>query len=262
MIAWCAYCQRFQGERAPFDSFELTHGMCPECARRGVLLDPAAVRAARPVAEFFADLRRAARAGADLAAGDLLDRAGALGVGAADLLVGMVQPALCEIGELWARGEATVAIEHRFSTLVEALVAAVRERTPAPAPPEPGRVEFLLVDVEGNHHTLGIRILEVLLRAAGRSVTAVAPGLPAREVVALVRALRPAVVGVSVALLPQMRAVRELAAEIAAADLPSPPRLVVGGQPIKAGLQLAEPRGFELCGSFAELLAAGPSPAG
>ena len=236
MIEWCSYCQRFQGERPPFDRFELSHGVCEACARRGAMLDPDAAAAARPVAELFRGVRVAARTGRPLLAADVLGRAEALGVRPVDLLVGMMQPALHEIGELWARGEVTVDVEHRFSAAVEELVAVLRAGTAEPPPGARCGARFLLVNADGNYHTLGVRIVELMLRWAGCQVTAVVPGLPVADVVYAVQELRPEVLGVSVAMLPEMRAVGELGAALESVAPDHRPRLVVGGRLVKAGL--------------------------
>lgn len=34
MIRWCSYCQKFLGERAPFDDPSFTHGICERCDLR------------------------------------------------------------------------------------------------------------------------------------------------------------------------------------------------------------------------------------
>jgi len=56
-----------------------------------------------------------------------------------DLLLGMLQPLLVEIGELWASGQVTVSMEHRFSDLVGDLLAHVRRgfrQDPRPESPK------------------------------------------------------------------------------------------------------------------------------
>lgn len=255
MIEWCAYCQTFQGEKAPFDSWEVTHGMCDECVARNVFHEAGALNAILPVAEFFAGVREEAKRGFSTPARLVLERGAALGIRPLDLLVGVLQPALSEIGRAWERGEVTVAVEHRFSAAVESVVSALlvraREETRAA-----GQPDFLLVNADGNFHTLGVRVVEFFLLSHGRSVTTFIPGLPSPEVIAQVRALRPRVLGVSVSQRGQLGAVRDVAAALA--DLPPDvrPRLAVGGQLFQSGAAVGE--GLPVCTRLVDLLALAP----
>ena len=65
-----------------------------------------------------------------------------------DLLLGILQPLLVEIGKLWASGQITVATEHRFSDLVGEILSHVRrEFNQVPRPESP---KLLLLTAEGN----------------------------------------------------------------------------------------------------------------
>lgn len=259
MIRWCAYCQRFRGEVAPFDQFDLTHIICPACAQAGVFEDEQATAKIQPVARFFRELSSRAREGRPVPAPEVIARAEGFGITPVDLLVGLVQPALYAIGELWARQQVSVAIEHAFTSTVETLVALLAAKAAPPQPKvAPGGI--LLVNADGNHHTLGIRIVEFMLRSAGEAATVVYPGLPSTEVLSLVRELRPKILGVSVSLPGQMQAVRELAAAIATMPTAERPRLLVGGPAIKEGrVQEAVP-GVEAIADPFVLVGAGSPP--
>ncbi len=235
VILWCAYCQTFQGEEPPFDDYAMTHGLCAACDAKDVVADAAAMHALQPLVEFHRRLRARARASDEIRVKDLLDEARGLGVSPVDLLLGLVQPALYEIGDLWARGEVTVATEHRFSFTMERVASAVAEALPS-STPRPGELDYLLVNAEGNGHTLGLRFLDVFLRSRGRSTVLVVPGLPSGEVVALARALAPKTLGMSIAQPEQLAAVREVTRALA--DAPRGPAVVVGGYPVKTGLAL------------------------
>jgi methanogenic corrinoid protein MtbC1 len=232
MIVWCAYCQTFQGEKEPFDDYELTHTLCAACDAAGGMMNEAAIRSVRPIAEFYNALRKQAATGAELSTPAILEDAQRLGVSPMDLLWGMVQPALHEMGVRWARSEVTIAIEHRFSMNVERIIDSVAATLPQPAPT--AALDFLLVNAADNHHTLGLRMLELLLRRRGSSTYLVVPGLPPSEVIALARSLAPKTVGVSIALAEQAASVRETLHGLS--GLPKKPRMIVGGYAVKMGL--------------------------
>lgn len=253
MISWCSYCQTYQGELPPWHRWELSHGVCPACLAADVPHDPARSKAVAAVADFFAELRRGAREARGTSA-EVLSRARALGVRPLELLLGLLQPALCDLGQAWEAGEVSIATEHRFSSLVEEvaaeLLAEARRRQPPPRPPE-----FLLLAADGNFHSLGLRLAELFLLSHGRTVTTVFPGLPEPEVAALARTLRPRFLGLSVSLPSQLAAVRAVSAALGAAPGPDAPRLVLGGSLFLASDELPEVPGALVCRQVNELLA-------
>lgn len=253
MISWCAYCQTWQGEIPPLESWEVTHGICKSCIRRGVAQDAAAIGAIRPVADFLQALRAEARLGFSTPGAVVLDRATKLGIRPLELLVGLLQPALDEIGKLWEREELTVAHEHRFSAMVETVVTLVLQRA-REASAVSSQPEFLLVNADGNHHTLGLRVVEAFLLSHGRTVLALVPGLPAAEVIAQVRALQPKTLGVSVAVPRELEVVKEIATALAALPSERRPRFVAGGSAIRAGAQLDPSLGVIVCAELRDLL--------
>lgn len=261
MISWCAFCQTWQGEVPPLESFELTHGICGACLRKGVAEDPQAITAIKPVANFFTALRAEARRGFATPAAAVLDQAAKLGIRPLELLVGMLQPALAEIGKLWTRGEVTVAAEHRFSAMVQAVTTLFLERAREGNPLHTLPPEFLLVNADGNHHALGVRVVEAFLVSHGRAVVALIPGLPATEVMGEVRALRPQILGVSVAAPEELGAVEELAAALAALPPAERPQLVVGGQAIRAGARPRPALGVQTVTELRDLLDIGRTAA-
>lgn len=252
MLGWCAYCQRYLGEVPPLERFDVTHGVCGPCTRERRFLDAGKVAGVQPIADLFGELRARARASRDVASSELLERALGLGVRPLDLLVGLLQPALYEIGDLWERGPVSVAAEHRFSAAAQDVVGLVRQRLPAPSPDAP--VRFLLVLAEDNAHTIGPSIVEVMLRTQGHHVVCVSPGLPGDEILALVATMRPRVLGVSVSSPSQLSSVRHVARGLEGLNAGHRPRLVVGGFAVKAGLGVPTDPGYELVADPSDLL--------
>lgn len=237
----------------PHESYDVTHGICEACLGRGVAQDLRGLTEARRVGEFFSRLRAEARKGYSTTSTATLEEADALGVRPLELLVGFLQPGLDEIGRAWERGEVTVATEHRFSEMVEALATTVLHRAREQEKPN-AHPEFLLVNADGNFHTVGLRVVEAFLLSRGRSVQALIPGLPTREVLALVRSLRPRTLGLSLSLPGQLDQVRELATALANLPAELKPQLVVGGSAIRAGLQVDPALGARVCLEVRELL--------
>jgi methanogenic corrinoid protein MtbC1 len=112
-----------------------------------------------------------------------------------DLYAGVIAPAMREIGDLWERGEITVADEHLASAIVERILAILYSRGFV-APPR-SRETLLLSCLEGEEHQLGLRIAADVLEGAGFVVFFLGANVPLDDLVAAVSRHRPAAVGLS-----------------------------------------------------------------
>lgn len=248
MIHWCAYCQTYRGESAPFDVFSVTHGICERCMAAKRYDDSRSIAAAKRLAAFFERSSGAALSGTALRPDLLLAEAEELGVRPLDMLVGLLQPLLYQLGELWASGRVPVSTEHELSMTTEVIAMSVRQRLLAPSALDPtAKPEFLLVASDGNYHTLGLRIVEVHLLSSGHSTRLVLPGLPTPEVAALVRALEPRVLGISTCRDDDVELLRGLRALLDELEPGKRPRLLVGGHAIRQGRAPDPALGFEVC---------------
>lgn len=228
MIRWCAYCQRFQGEVAPFDDYAMTHTICERCvaSRAYTRKQPASLDAIR---SFFG---RIAASGLDPlpSAAAVVTEGAALGLDPVDLLLGIIQPVLRQIGERWARSEVTVAEEHRCTALCSEVVQLLVNADPNVTALRQARSpEVLLVAAEGNHHSLGIQILEVVLLRHQVATFTLYPGVPIEEVVRLARTLKPRFIAISAALPPHVAAAQAVAERIAQEPSEARPLVIVGG---------------------------------
>ena len=254
MIHWCAYCQSYIGESEPFDDFSLTHGVCRKCANTGVAVSPGAAESLRPLSMFFRRVRAEARAGVKAEPEYWVGEAFKLGIKPQDLLIGVLQPALYEIGRLWAAGEVTVAAEHRFSAFAEEAVAAVFRYYPDLAKGrQAAEPDVLLTCADGNYHTLGIRFLEAGLLANGLRTLTVLPGLPAAAAADLAARLKPVALGISVALEEQLKSAGELAEMLGRLPARERPLLLLGGLPLKTGAKAPSGPGVFACRSVADV---------
>jgi methanogenic corrinoid protein MtbC1 len=235
VIRWCAYCQRYQGETWPYDDYSVTHTICNACAVH------AADFAGQPphleaIQRFFQRLLRV-DAVPTASPAELVAEGAALGIGQIDLLLGIVQPVLRQIGERWARAEATVAEEHQLSARCSAIIDFLVHADASLAGLQQAvRPAALLVPAAGNVHTLGLRMIEVYLITHRISTFTVDPGLPAGEVVELARRLSPRVVAISAALPQQLRAAVEVGQRLAALPDGARPEVAVGGFALRSDM--------------------------
>lgn len=239
MIRWCAYCQRYQGEVEPYDDYSVTHTICEACEAREAYLskEPPSLESIR---RFLGRLGRVGT-GPDPTAAELVAQGAALGLDPADLLLGIVQPVLYQIGDRWARSEATIAEEHRVTALCSALIQLIADADPnVAALRQAQQPEVLLVVAEDNHHTLGIQILEVLLIRNRISTLTIHPGLPAEETVRLARSFSPRVVAISAALPEQLQPALRVANRLAESTPGKRPLVVVGGLALRGESSLPE----------------------
>ena len=81
----------------------------------------------REVRTFFRSMQGIARSGSRVEVDEILQESRRLRMPPMDLLLGILQPLLVEIGQLWEAGQVTVAVEHRFSALAGQLVAQVQK---------------------------------------------------------------------------------------------------------------------------------------
>lgn len=254
MIKWCAYCQSYMGESAPFEKHSLTHGLCRDCADKGLAMEPDAGQRLRPLANYFRDIRKESLEGVNTPALEWITKGLELGIKPPDLLIGILQPLLYEIGELWSKGDASVATEHRLSSFAEALTSLLYARCPELEKNRQSRTpDILLTNADGNYHTLGIKFLEMRLLSTGFKTFTALPGLPAAEILGLAKTLGARAIGVSVSLLPQMKSIRELAGEILKLPEPERPKLILGGMPIKEGLVLPPELKVVACADITKL---------
>lgn len=240
MFRWCAYCQKLMGEVEPYHDFRLSHGMCKECAKSHVYRDNEAIDRLKPLVDFYRRLQVEAGLGATASIQALVRDGKGLGINASDLLVGMVQPALHHIGELWERGEISVVQEHTFTRYCSLLINDI-ELQYAPSVLFPSDLTLLLVSAPNNYHILGIRVVELFMRVRGVTSTAVFPGLPAKEIRTLVGITRPKFLGISVSTRTQRRSLVKIAERMRG----MPTVLLAGGSEIKrAGRMARDPKEF------------------
>lgn len=251
MIRWCAYCQTYQGESAPFDDYGITHTICPACFARGAHRADDPESGITAIRELFGRLTSRPR---QTSPAQLLAEGEKLGLSPVDLLVGVLQPVLYEVGERWSRGEASVADEHAISRAASVAVELLLESRPElVALRQARRPEVLLTCAPGNTHAVGLQLVEFFLLSEGVPVYTILPGLPADEIVELTRTLEPKALGISVAMPEQVASVCEIAKRVHALPDSHGPVVLVGGFAVRGGFELPPDTPARTCFDFREI---------
>lgn len=179
--------------------------------------------------------------------------------GSAAALGDFVAPALDTLGRQWAEGRISIVDEHLASERLARALSRLVEWTPLAA----GAPRALLATAEGDDHTLGLSMCELVLREAGWATAWAGRRTPADELAASVRdgARRFDLVVLSASVASSDRRAlerqeRAVGAACAAAEVPL---LVGGGGPWPARPRWAEHvRTLRELDALARTLRAGP----
>ncbi len=138
---------------------------------------------------------------------------------AQELMDELLGPTLIWIGELWEKGEWTVAQEHRAT----AVLARIVQELPRSPRYERGETA-LVVAAEGEWHTVPIGMLDCALRSDGFDVEALDGPIPAGQLLSLLHELGPRAIVVTCVMTANLPGVRRMARVARDAGIP-----VVGG---------------------------------
>lgn len=235
MLIWCGYCHRFMENIAPFSDLKVSHGVCASCFKL-VHADEFDYQAAQALADFFEELWRGAKTGRSLDLASTLKRAAELHIRPLDLFVGILQPQLRQIGQLFEENRIKVIQEHQFTAFCEEVIAAVNQATTSQTtatPPAPSGSGCVLACIPGNTHRVGLQIVDFFFRQQGVATSLLPAGASLADIVDAARALPATAIGLSVALPEQLprtvNVARELSQIFQIGQGPSAPRIIVGG---------------------------------
>jgi len=167
----------------------------------------------------------AAFAGQQASLTALVEDAIALG-GYAAAAIGLVQPGLYEVGRLWQQNRITVAQEH-LATASSQRALSVAYLGATFAPPT-GRTA-VLASVQGNAHSLGLRMVADMFEIAGWEAMFLGANVPPADVVRMLDERRPTLLALSVCLPTQLVAARALIGEVRAELGQARPEVWIGG---------------------------------
>jgi methanogenic corrinoid protein MtbC1 len=147
------------------------------------------------------------------------------GVTIPDIYLGVLQPALYEVGHRWAMGEINVAEEHYATAVTQQLLHELSARMRLP--PSDGRLA-IVTGTPGELHALGVRIVADFLEADGWEVLQLGASTPADDLADLVDSERPDLVALSTATARGLPGMAEVLERLG--GLRPRPFIVVGGQ--------------------------------
>jgi len=125
--------------------------------------------------------------------------------------VGMIQPALYEVGRLWQENRISVAQEHLATAVSQNVLA--RAYVQAEFAPPNGR-HAVFACVPGNQHSLGLRILSDIFETTGWEATYLGADVPLPDLIRLLDAQRPQLLALSLSLPAQLAVTRDAIARI------------------------------------------------
>jgi diguanylate cyclase (GGDEF)-like protein len=147
------------------------------------------------------------------------------GLGVAGLYQRVIAPAMWRIGELWERGEISVADEHLATALTHQAMASIY----GPSLGHkimPGRI--LMAAVEGEQHALGLRMAADVIELAGYETIYLGADVPTADLLQAVATRSPDLVGLSATMPSSIKALDRVIAEIQ--GLEPNPIVLFGGQ--------------------------------
>lgn len=254
MIQWCAYCQSFIGEKAPFEDYTFTHGICASCnANKETSMSRENVSVSVGLRKKFDNLRDAVKKNDFEKVHRVMDELLATGISPVDLTMAFFQPVLFQVGEQWESGATSVNEEHRYTAYFENLLNQLWLRRPeVSAKRFSDSPTTYLCNAAGSQHTLGLKVLEFVLSFLDIPNFVEPNTNDIDAVVEQINKLKPKVVGVSISLENQVSFAETLATRIL---IQSPTiKLVTGGSYFreKSGPR-AIPNGYKLIKDFSQI---------
>lgn len=189
-----------------------------------------------------ADFEAALLAGKHKEALTLVSALLAQGCGLVEIELHVIQPALYGIGEKWQANQVTVAQEHLATAIVQSVMTVVLLHC---SPPAPINKRILLACVEGNNHTVGLRMVADAFQMAGWDIQYLGANVPTAALVQQVVEWRPHLLGLSVSFAQQLRGVTAVIAQLEKHLGSARPGVIVGGLAINRFAQLANAVGAD-----------------
>ncbi len=250
MFRWCSYCQKFLGEKEPYDSYEISHGICKKCVENKAMLDQEKLEKSAKIQTLFKLISESILRKDFQFIRTQLPLFRVLKVSNADIFFGLYQPLLCGAGKLWQIRRLTVAEEHELSTTIDELVSLSFSQIPNIEKFRQSKTPaVLLTALSNNQHILGLRLIEHWLCDKGVKNKVIVPGLPANEIISLVKEFHPAVMGLSInAFTPELNSfLSELAREADGS------KIIIGGKFTYTITQNDIPAEVSICRNISEL---------
>jgi MerR family transcriptional regulator, light-induced transcriptional regulator len=118
------------------------------------------------------------------------------GIDVAEIYLGVLQPALYEIGRWWAVGDFSIADEHSATAVTQSVLGMLGPRMRTA--PKDGRLALVTGSPE-ERHALGVQMVADFLEGDGWEVLNLGASTPARDLAGMADAEQPDVVALSTA---------------------------------------------------------------
>ena len=137
----------------------------------------------------------------------------------------ILNPAMAEIGTMWADGSLSIATEHVASNTAQSLIKIIGENHKRS---NLSKGKIILTTPVGEEHCISCNIIESLLLSKGFTTFNLSPSTPAASLVEFIKTIHPTAVLVSVTLEDNIRSAQRLVNKIV--DLNKKLPIYVGGQ--------------------------------
>lgn len=199
MFRWCSYCQTFMGESEPRTDFSLTHGICIDCKAKTKYSDSAAVDLIQPIKKFFEKLQKSVLTQDLVELEKVIAEANTLNVNSSDLLAGIMQPLLYDIGKLYSEGKIAIHQEHKFSIFINELLFYLNHLPDGDSKRGINKGQDVLIAcANGNNHTFGVSFLQMLLSENHIATDILIPGLPTTQIIDYAYRRKFRIIGISI----------------------------------------------------------------
>ena len=148
------------------------------------------------------------------------------GVDLIDIEVGIIQPAMYEIGKLWQQNRITVAQEHLATAISQNVLARAFQLTDIS---EPIEKSVICACLEGNLHSLGSRMISDAFEVAGWDSSFFGADTPVNSIVEQVDHAKPDALAISVSLPYQILSVNQLINSLRSEFGAKSPAVIIGG---------------------------------
>ncbi|SMF27369.1 cobalamin B12-binding domain-containing protein [Pseudobacteriovorax antillogorgiicola] len=208
MILWCCGCQKYLGEKQPYDDYSFTHSLCRGCFKKATKeeRDPGWQTQDDALRDIFHDYLNRVQDKEDIDLQVFIKSAIKTGFGPIELFYLTVQPVLYDIGMKFFSGEVTYEQERMFTRFAEKVLNHIYLNTERPhAGPY-----LALVCADSNSHSIGIRALALRLMSEGIRCDLHLPQLNKEKIIDIAKNRNLHGIGLSVATMEQLADIPEL----------------------------------------------------
>lgn len=154
-----------------------------------------------------------------------------------EVYVHLIQPALYDIGYAWMQNKISVAKEHLATATAQTAMAEAYTKTRMP--PANSR-KALFACVEGNAHSVGLRMVSDAYELSGWNVQFLGADTPTSALIEQAHAWQPDLIGISIAFPHQIKTAREAVRMIRTQLNEHCPKIIVGGIAVNRFAGLAQ----------------------